>query len=275
MHYLIQGATAVFGHAESITDIRIANGTITEVGRGLSLQPGEQLLNAVDCVVYPGFVNTHHHLAQSVLKAVPEGMNQGLADWLMSVPYRFWPHIDPDLMYASALLGFYELLRSGTSTCADHHYLYHQDTPLELEDALWQAARDIGIRFTLCRGGATITGSHKGMQKAKLNPESLEQMLARLERSVSRYHQDNAQAMQRVIVAPTSLIHGAAPDHLTELARFARANKLRLHSHLLEVGFDEQQAQLKYGKSAVAYAESVEWLGPDVYFAHLVQATSD
>ena len=272
MSYLIKSLQSVYGDDHAATDIRIEKNRITEVGRHLLPQPYETIIHAHGCIAYPGFVNTHHHLAQSVLKGIPAGLNQPLGDWLASVPYQYWPYIEPELMYNAATLGFYELLRSGTTTCADHHYLYHQNTSAELEDAVWQAASDVGIRFTLCRGGANSLGSHQGLANAGIVPETIDQTLTRLQSTLGRYHQDNDDAMRKLVVAPTSLIHSASAEQLMELARFARHENLRLHSHLLEVDFDQQQAQRQHGMSAIDYAEHCGWLGNDVWFAHLVKA---
>ncbi len=274
MNYLIQNATAGFSANRTVSDIRIHDGKITELGQGLQPIHGEQCFDATNCVVYPGFVNTHHHIAQSLLKGVPQGLNDGLGEWLASVPYRYWPQITPDVMYSAAKLGFYELLRSGATTCADHHYLYHANSSQETEDAVWQAAEEMGIRFVLCRGGATIKGTHKGLAKAGVIPESLDTMTTRLERSRSRYHQAGGDAMRKLVVAPTTIAHSATPDDLRVLAEYARSHQLKMHSHLLEVSFDETQTREKYGKSAVEYAQSCDWLGEDVWFAHLVQANS-
>ena len=137
MHYLIQGAKAVFTDSDQVTDIRIRDGIITELGKGLVPAADETLIDAKGCVAYPGMVNTHHHLFQSILKGIPEGLNHGLDDWLASVPFRFWPSITPELMYHTAKLGLFELLRSGATACADHHYLYHAGSTTEVEDAVW------------------------------------------------------------------------------------------------------------------------------------------
>ena len=256
------------------TDIRIRDGVITEIGNQLLPTDDEQVIDASGCVVWPGLVNTHHHLAQSVLKGVPEGLNQALGDWLGSVPYRFWPKISPQLMYHAARLGLYELLRSGATTCADHHYLYHADSSPEVEDAVWAAADELGIRLVLCRGSATVQGSHKGMLKHGIQPENVELVMQRMERSYRQYHQAGDNAMRRLVVAPTSLVHSATADDLRTLAAWARERQLKLHSHLLEVSFDDIQAQEKYGQRAIDYAASCDWLGNDVWFAHLVKSAA-
>ena len=277
MNFVIKNARAIVGHPYA-NSLRIVDGTILEIGRDFTANCGEQIndehvIDAHDCVIYPGLINTHHHLAQSVLKGVPAGLNVELGEWLASVPFRFWPHIDGELMYDAAMIGLSELLRSGATTCCDHHYLYHAASTPELEDALWAAADTLGMRLVLCRGGATTVGSHRGLANAGIVPETIEQMISGLEYSLKRYHQPETNAMRRLVVAPTSLMHSSSPNDLRQLARFARSHDLKLHSHLLEVGFDEVQAQEKHGMTAVEYAESVEWLGEDVWFAHLVQVT--
>lgn len=273
MGYLIQNAAGIFSTAApGSTDLRISGNTITEIGTGLRPaedQP-EETIDARGCVVWPGLVNTHHHLAQSLLKGVPAGLNQDLGDWLSSVPYRFWPRITPEIMYHAARLGLYELIRSGATTCADHHYLYHRDTPQELEDAVWQAADELGVRLVLCRGSATEQGSHQGMIDHGIKPENLDQVLDRLDATRQRYHQDGPSAMRKLVVAPTSLIHSSSKEGLRAQAAYAREFGLGMHSHLLEVGFDEDQSQAKYGMPAIDYAGECDWLGPDVWYAHLV-----
>lgn len=273
MGYLIRNARAIFSPQHpSATDIRIDANRIVELGRGLAPREGESVIDASGCVAWPGLVNTHHHLAQSILKGVPEGLDQRLGEWLGSVPYRFWPKITPELMYHAARLGLYEMLRSGVTTCADHHYLYHRDTSPELEEAVWRAADELGIRLVLCRGCATEAGSHRGMTRHAIEPESLELVLERLERTRRRYHQPAGDAMRRLVVAPTSLVHSSGPASLEALGDYAREHGLRRHSHLLEVGFDDEQAREKYGLPAIDYAEARGWLGEDVWFAHLVHS---
>jgi cytosine/adenosine deaminase-related metal-dependent hydrolase len=220
----------------------------------------------------PGLVNTHHHLAQSIMKGVPAGLNQGLGEWLSSVPYRFWPKVTPELMYHAARLGLYEMIRSGATTCADHHYLYHSNTSPELEDTVWQAAEELGIRLVLCRGSATETGSHEGMIEHRIEPETIDQVIDRLDATRKKHHQSGADAMKKLVVAPTSLIHSSTPEGLRIQARWAREHGLRMHSHLLEVEFDEIKAREKYRQSAIDYAEACDWLGPDVWYAHLVHS---
>lgn len=273
MHrYLIANLHAMPSYPGDADGIRIANGKITEIGQNLQRQEDEEYIDGRYCVAYPGFINSHHHLAQSILKGIPEGRQVPLGEWLAQVPYRYWPKITPQDMYTAARVGFYELLRSGVTTCADHHYLYHRATTPELEDAVWQAADELGIRLVLCRGAATAQGSHRGMQGSAIQPESLDMALTRLETTRQRYHDASPESMRRLVVAPTSLVHTSPKEDLIAFAEYAKANGLKRHSHLLEVGYDEEVAQTQHGMSAIDYAESCDWLGDDVWFAHLVKA---
>ncbi|WP_372971712.1 amidohydrolase family protein [Marinobacter sp.] len=275
MNYLIQNAVAIFADRNpDATDIRVQDGRITELGRSLAPSPvePETVIDASGCVIWPGLVNSHHHLAQSIMKGVPAGLNQGLGEWLSSVPYRFWPKVTPELMYHAARLGLYELIRSGASTCADHHYLYHATTSPELEESVWQAAEELGVRLVLCRGSATETGSHEGMIEHRIKPETIDQVIDRLDATRKKHHQSGPDAMKKLVVAPTSLIHSSTPDGLKAQAGWARQHGLKMHSHLLEVKFDEIQAREKYHQNAIDYAEACDWLGPDVWYAHLVHS---
>ena len=255
-------------------DLLVQNNRILDIGDSLQAPESAEKIDISGCVAYPGLVNTHHHLAQSLMKGIPAGINQTLGDWLGSVPYKCWPHFTPDMMYTAARVGLIELLRSGSTTCADHHYLYHQGTSPEMEDVIFQAAKELGIRIVLCRGGSTTAGSRRGTQMAssEFMLETVDLAIRRMEDTMARHHDDSEASMSRLVVAPTSLIHASTKDDLLQLAEFARANNLRMHSHLLEVIDDEIACQQREGKSAIDYAREVGWLGEDVWFAHMVHA---
>ena len=271
---VLAGAAAIAGHPEA-DSLLVIDGRIAAVGRELQAPAGARVLDARQCVIWPGLVNTHHHLAQSLLKGVPASLHSGLGDWLAEVPYRFWAAFDPEILYTAAKVGLVETLESGVTTCADHHYLYHAHTSPELEDAVWRAADELGIRLVLCRGAATARGTHPGMTRAGFAPETTAQGVASLERSLARYHQPGADARRRLVVAPTSLVRAAAPEDLKTLVAFARQHHLQLHSHLLEVSADDEVARAQYGCGALDYAERVGFVGRDVWFAHLVQADGE
>ena len=152
-------------------DLRIRAGRIEAIGANLEPCADERVIDARTCVVYPGWVNTHHHLFQNLLKAVPSGINADLQEWLATVPYPRLARFTPALARTAARLGFAELLLSGVTTCADHHYLYHAHGTTETGDLLFEEAAAFGMRFVLCRGAALqAAGDHPGFSKVALQP---------------------------------------------------------------------------------------------------------
>ncbi|WP_321798099.1 amidohydrolase family protein [Caballeronia sp. J97] len=263
----LRGDDARLGQA----DIRIRDGIITAIGPDLEARDDERVIDARSCVVYPGWVNTHHHLFQNLLKAVPSGINADLQEWLAAVPYPRLARFTPELARVAARLGMAELLLSGVTTCADHHYLYHADGTTETGDLLFDEAASFGLRFVLCRGGALqAAGDHPGFSKVALKPETLDQMLADIERLKARYHDARSTSMRRVVVAPTTPTFSLPPDLLPEISRAARGMGLRMHTHLSETRRYVDFCRERFDKLPVEFVADHEWLGPDVWFAHLV-----
>ncbi|NVK41411.1 MAG: amidohydrolase family protein [Oceanospirillaceae bacterium] len=252
-------------------DLRIRDGRIVEMAADLAPQPQERVIDASRHVVYPGGVNSHHHLFQNLLKAVPEGMNQDLQGWLAAVPYPRLDLFTPELVRTAARLGMAELLLSGATACADHHYLYFGGGTTETGDALFDIAGEFGLRFALCRGGALESASsHPGFNKTALAPETLDAMIGDIERLKACYHQASPDAMRRVVVAPTTPTFSLPPTLLRELAAAARGLGLRLHTHLSETRNYVDFCRDKYNLLPVEFVAEHDWLGPDVWFAHMV-----
>lgn len=255
------------------TDIRVAGGVITGMGRGLAAAPGERVLDATDCVIYPGWVNTHHHLFQSLLKGVPSGINATLTPWLKSVPYAHRGGFDEATMRLAARIGLVELLLSGCTTVGDHHYIYYPGMSFDPSAALFEEAGRLGQRFMLLRGGATQTRDAEVGAPAHLRPESLDQMLGSVQSDVNRWHVRGPRAMTRVAMSPTTVTISIRTQEAREIARAARKLGIPLHSHLSETVSYMEHCAATFDCLPVEYAERVEWLGPDVWFAHLVHLT--
>ena len=254
--------------------VRVQNGRITDIGH-LQPQEGERLVDASGCVVTPGLVNTHHHLFQSVLKAVPEGMNAPLDDWLMTVPYSYWPLIDEETLRVSARIGLAELLLTGTTTVCDHHYVFSDRYDYDPADVLFEEAEALGIRFVLARGGGTKGRSFPDPSLPPSPSETLDTFLASIESTANRWHDPSTASVRRVAVAPTTPTFNVDAGELADIARFARGKGLRLHSHLSENRTYVDFTLAKYGKRPVDWLAGQEWLGPDVWFAHLVECDHD
>ncbi len=255
-------------------DLRIGpDGRIAAIG-ALAPQPGERVIDATDCVVYPGWVNTHHHLAQSVLKGVPAGINLPLLAWLEAVPYRFRRCFDASLVALAAEIGLTELLLSGCTTTADHHYVYWPGMGYDPAALYFDLAGRLGMRFVLCRGGATVQRSFEANHPNAVAPETLEAIVADVERLVAAHHDPGPEAMRRIVLAPATPTWSLRPEELKPAVRAARRLGIRVHTHLSETGDYVAFCRERHGREPVEFAADHEWVGPDVWFAHMVHLSA-
>jgi 8-oxoguanine deaminase len=271
---LIENATGIFtgrpGAAMRTSgSIRIRDGVIAEIG-ALNAEPNERRLDASGCVVYPGLISTHHHLFQSVLKGVKSGINLPLAGWLRSVSYTFWSKIDEEALAVAARIGLAEMLLSGTSTIADHHYLFSDTYRFDPAQVIFEVARSLGIRLVFCRGGATKGRRFDTGEFVPMPVESLDHMLKSVEACAQRFHDISPGSLSQVVLAPTTPTWSIEPGELKEAIAAARQMKLRLHSHLSESTEYVEFCLSVHGKRPVEWMADHDWLGPDVWFAHLV-----
>ena len=248
-------------------DVLIRNGQIAEVGHGL-VSTGE-VIDAQGCVVTPGLVNTHHHLYQSLTKAVPGGQDALLFGWLQTL-YPIWSRFTPDHMFVSAQVGLAELALSGCTLSSDHLYLYPNGS--RLEDTI-HAAAELGMRFQPTRGAMSIGESDGG-----LPPDSLvEDEAAILEdciRVIDGFHDPSLASMCRVGVAPCSPF-SVSTELMRDAAILARDKGVMMHTHLAENEEDIAYSLEKFGKRPGQYAQDLGWTGPDVWHAHCVKLNAE
>ena len=244
-------------------DLLLRDGVIAEIGQGLWTE-GE-IVEAKGCVVTPGLVNTHHHLYQSMTRAVPGAQDALLFGWLQRL-YPIWARMGPEHMFVSAQIGLAELALSGCSLSSDHLYLYPNG--VRLEDTI-HAAAELGLRFHPTRGSMSIGESDGG-----LPPDALvEREAAILEdciRVVDAFHDPTEGAMCRVGLAPCSPF-SVSRELMRDTALLARDKGVMLHTHLAENAEDVAYSQERFGCRPGEYAESLGWLGDDVWHAHCVQ----
>ncbi|WP_323766765.1 8-oxoguanine deaminase [Marinovum sp.] len=244
-------------------DIRLKGGVIAEIGAGLA-SAGE-VIDARDCLVTPGLVNTHHHLYQTLTRAVPGGQDALLFGWLKTL-YPIWARFGPDEMFTSAQVGLAELALSGCTMSSDHLYLYPNGA--RLDDTV-AAAREVGLRFHPTRGAMSIGESDGG-----LPPDSLvEKEAAILEdmvRVVDAFHDASEGAMVRVGLAPCSPF-SVSRELMRDTALLARDKAVMLHTHLAENDEDIAYSLEKFGCRPGQYAEDLGWTGADVWHAHCVK----
>jgi len=265
---LLKGARVVVTMDDADTeladaDLLIRDGVIVAVGQGLGTTGAVHDLSG--CVVTPGLVNTHHHLYQSLTRAVPGAQNAALFGWLQTL-YPIWARFTPEHMRVSAMTGLAELALSGCTMSSDHLYLYPNGS--RLDDTI-EAAAMIGLRFHATRGAMSI-----GQSSGGLPPDALvEDEAAILEdclRVIDAFHDPRPGAMVRVGVAPCSPF-SVSRELMRDAALLARDKGVMLHTHLAENEEDIAYSLATFGCRPGQYAEELGWTGPDVWHAHCVK----
>ncbi|HSW06316.1 8-oxoguanine deaminase [Aquabacterium sp.] len=225
----------------------------------------DDTLNAQGHAVLPGLVNTHHHMFQSLTRALPAAQDAELFGWLRAL-YPVWARLTPEMVQVSTQLAAAELLLSGCTTSADHLYLYPNG--VRLDDSL-DAAAAIGLRFHATRGSMSVGESAGGLPPDAL-VEREDHILADTQRVIERYHDPRRFAMQQVAAAPCSPF-SVSRELMRDSAALARSLGARLHTHLAENDHDLAYSRQHFGMSPTEYAESLGWLGDDVWHAHCVK----
>ena len=212
----------------------------------------------------PGLVNTHHHLYQTLTRAYAPAANAELFDWLRTL-YPIWARLDEEAVHAATLAGMAELLLSGCTTTADHHYVFPRGRA-NLVDVQIDAARRIGMRFLATRGSMSVGRSQGG-----LPPDSVvqreERILSDSERLIAKYHDPASGAMLQIALAPCSPF-SVSPELMRATAELAHRHGVRLHTHLAETRDEEAYCQERFGKRPLDLLEDVGWLGRDTWLAH-------
>jgi len=243
----------------------IRDGWIEQVGATDELPIAtDEVVDLRGHVVAPGMVNTHHHLYQTLTRVVPGAQDAGLFDWLKTL-YPVWARMTPEHVSVSTQVGLAELALSGCTTSSDHLYLFPNGS--RLDDQV-EAAQSVGLRFHAARGSMSLGESDGG-----LPPDSVVEdeatILADTQRVIEAFHDPAPGAMVRVVVAPCSPF-SVTTDLMRSSAELARSHGVNLHTHLAETIDEEEFCLETFGLYPLDYAESVGWLGDDVWFAHAV-----
>lgn len=248
----------------------VKDNTIAALG-GLGDVPpeAEETVDADGHIVLPGLVNTHHHFYQNLLRVMPPSQNAGLFGYLNELYYTMGS-LTNEMVYVSSLVGIAELMLSGCTTTSDHFYLHVNDTSHDTEI---DAARELGIRFHLCRGSLSVGRSQGGLSPDDV-VEDEDDILADCERLAKTYHDVNPGAMVRLAVAPCSVME-ISSRLMRESAVLARKFGLGLHTHLAETQDDVAYCMERFGKRPVQFAADLGWVGPDTWFAHAVHVNPE
>jgi len=215
-------------------------------------------------VVLPGLVNTHHHFYQTLTRAHPAAINKPLFPWLQAL-YPIWARLTPDDLRAAVRIALVELLMSGCTTAADHHYLY----PAGLEGAVdieVEAAREIGLRMTVTRGSMNLSQKDGG-----LPPDTVVQdedtILRDSERVLSLFHDASPGADIQIGLAPCSPFT-VTERLMRETATLAERFDCPLHTHLAETADETRFCLERYGCRPLDLLERNGWLTPRAWLAH-------
>ncbi len=246
-------------------DILLRDGVVAEIGENLSIPAGAEIVDAQNAVVTPGLVNTHHHLYQSLTRAVPGGQDALLFGWLQTL-YPIWAGFGPEEMRVSAMLGLSELALSGCTMSSDHLYLFPNGA--RLDDTI-EGAAEVGLRFFPTRGAMSIGESNGGLPPDHL-VEDEESIISDCIRLIDRFHDASESSMVRVGVAPCSPF-SVSRELMRDAALLARDKTVFLHTHLAENDEDIAYSLEKFGCRPGQYAEDLGWTGDDVWHAHCVK----
>jgi 8-oxoguanine deaminase len=247
------------------TNLFIKDGFIQSIGDRQDLpESADHVLDLSGYIVFPGFVNTHHHFYQTLTRAVPKAQNANLFNWLVTL-YPIWARLTPEDIRTSTQTALAELALSGCTTASDHLYLFPNGS--KLDDEI-EAAQDVGLRLHASRGSMSL-----GESKGGLPPDSVvdseEEILTDSQRLIENYHDPNPGSMVQIVLAPCSPF-SVTGELMRQSANLARDYGLQLHTHLAETKDEEDFCLEKFGHRPVAYMQDVNWIGSDVWFAHSV-----
>lgn len=231
----------------------------------LSLHSADEIIDGRDLLVVPGLVNTHHHMYQSLTRAIPSVQNAELFGWLRGL-YPIWAGLTPEMIRVSTQVAMAELLLSGCTTSSDHLYIYPNG--VRLDDSI-EAAREIGMRFVATRGSMSVGQSQGGLPPDAV-VEREDDILRDTQRLIETHHDAGHGAMTQVAVAPCSPF-SVSRDLMKNAAELARHYKTRLHTHLAENDHDVAYSREKFNRTPAQYAQDLGWVGDDVWHAHCVK----
>lgn len=250
--------------------VAITDGLIEAVGTGQP-PPAIETIDASDCLVTPGLINTHHHLYQNLTRAFPPMTDKPLFGWLQSL-YPLWAALDTESVYVSAWVGLAELAMSGCTTSSDHLYLHPRHAG-DLLAAEIEAAGELGVRFHPTRGSMSLSEKDGGLPPDEVVDDD-DSILAASEEAVERHHNRSWGAMTRVALAPCSPF-SVTEELMVRTAELADRLDVRLHTHFAENAEDDEFSLATFGCRPTEYLERTGWVSDRTWVAHCVMPNLD
>ena len=244
-------------------DVLMEDGVISAIGH-LGAVQADEIVDASRLILYPGLINTHHHLYQYFTRNLRHVQNLELFDWLTAL-YDIWAHLNEDTVRLSSLSGMGELMKYGCTTCFDHHYVFPNGAG-DLLAAQFSAAETLGIRMVSSRGSMSLSRKDGGLPPDSV-VQTTDEILRDSRAAIERYHDASDFSMRQIVLAPCSPFSVTA-DLMRESAKLARSYGVRLHTHLCETKDEERFTLSTRGMRPLAYMESVDFVGSDVFYAH-------
>ena len=251
-------------------NVLVRDGVIARISK--EEMTADDVIDASNMVMYPGLINTHHHLYQTFSRNLPQVQNMELFPWLKTL-YEIWKNVDEDVTYYSSMTGLGELLKTGCTTCLDHHYVFPKEKGHGILEAQFQAADELGIRFYGTRGSMDLSVKDGGLPPDSV-VQTVDQILLESEEAVKKFHDSSRYSMHQLALAPCSPF-SVTGDLLRESAKLARKLKVRLHTHLAETKNEEEYTLRHFHMRPLEYMESLGWIGPDVWYAHGIHFTEE
>ena len=252
--------------------VAITNGLISGVGSSLDVPPvAAEIIDASNCLVTPGLINTHHHLYQNLTRAYPPMTNAPLFGWLQTL-YPLWRAIDEEAVHVSAWVGLAELALSGCTTSTDHLYL-HPHGAGDLLTAEIDAAKDLGMRFHPTRGSMSLSVKDGGLPPDDVVQDD-DDILRLSAEAVAKHHNRAHGAMVRIALAPCSPF-SVTEQLMVRSAELAEQLDVRLHTHFAENSEDDAFSLATFGCRPMEYLERTGWCTNRTWVAHCVMPNED
>jgi cytosine/adenosine deaminase-related metal-dependent hydrolase len=242
------------------------------VGSSLDTPPeATEVIDASNCLVTPGLINTHHHLYQNLTRAYPPMTNAPLFGWLQTL-YPLWRAIDEEAVHVSAWVGLAELALSGCTTSTDHLYLHPRGAG-DLLTAEIDAAKDLGMRFHPTRGSMSLSVKDGGLPPDDVVQDD-DDILRLSAEAVAKHHDRAHGAMVRIALAPCSPF-SVTEQLMVRSAELAEQLDVRLHTHFAENSEDDAFSIATFGCRPMEYLERTGWCTSRTWVAHCVMPNED